>query len=1327
MPQLRKRDNRIMEHSGVTCVTVRDKLLFVLLPKSSFENNQMILVTCCRGKSRIFYQSGTANIMIENVQNKKGQKWPKNDLNSDQEQRCMVDTSTLLILIQDSFSWLQNCKRAFMVAFVLNLRTRSGDLAHALSVYCNLSNGSRKLKQYHIFFHLKIFFCRSIMSLTHYVTRGIGNLCYSSPVLRQRKIYLVSQKPKEVVKEMMHRNGSIIQTRSTRKDLLKLENLFQNCPLSPCSPLLPSFTKKSQNVELFRIIGQKMLIFLPEDFKRNLSKSITQNINFWTLLSILLTVKNKDNTIVYTLDYIFDFMVLLKMAVKKLRARVHIFLIIYQNIHLKIKHFRESLKEHALVLLLGISQNFGFFNPLPAGSQKTSYKSRIMCAMVEFLLNRCTKLTTKMVSYLYQTIGFHLCTKFHVKIFSRTGNISENMKVLICFSKSEVQFTILFDLSSGIELLYPEKEPLPVPDYSEPRCVLQMSAMCILLHILKKAQSDSIRTPRQLLPVVKLHHEFLQNLAHTSPQLPLMTPGAGTDYRIALLLNAYSTNPDYFQRPILALSESIQGKQNSTVPMPGMNCVAHGATTPLTMTLLDTLTVHVKMSLIHNITQHITKQAQHKTAVALAPALLETYARLLEYTEIESIGIKTFITTVLPAVFRSHVWGILHALLEMFIHRIHHSQPQYRVQLLSTINLMPLNNIAQITQLHICMESVALRLIMGLDNAGVMPSLTRFFPEPKSSLISNDSEELNRVLVLTMARAINVTGCDSSGESSRWCVDFLNKVMQHTPHTWANHTLQCFPPIIAEYYHTHAPPRDNMMTLKKAVEEEYRKWKSMSNENDIITHFSTQHQNSPLFLCLLFKMVLETERVPPVAYKVLERVGPRALAGHVRTLCDFLVLEFSSSAGGQHVTKYVETMNAIIWKYNIVAIDRLMLCLVLRTHEGSEAHVCFFIIQLLLLKPAELRNRVQEFCKENSPDHWRQNNWYEKHMAFHRKFPEKFSPESILAEQNNMSSQYQTLPNFFSNVCLRFLPVLDIIIHRFLELEQVHKNLATILERLGMLYKFHDRPITYLYNTFHYYESKLRELPSLKRRLVMAVIVSQQECHPSGWALTEPYQKYLTFPQEDTQPLWTPNLSYYTDIVKRLVNTIRGKPTFPAIEWRFNEFSNAGTHALHVTCVELMALPVKPVDVANNLLDVLLRGYCNIPQGELEEYVNAVGLILTWLPEAYWITIHDHIIDMLNSPCLKAPPAGSLDPFMLLNLQQLQASLCDTSSALTLAVAHSFWHHGSFGQVGRIPQYLARRASQKAIAGPKGQPKIVGLMVQPQLTGYDINRGRKLL
>ena len=40
-------------------------------------------------------------------------------------------------------------------------------------------------------------------------------------------------------------------------------------------------------------------------------------------------------------------------------------------------------------------------------------------------------------------------------------------------------------------------------------------------------------------------------------------------------------------------------------------------------------------------------------------------------------------------------------------------------------------------------------------------------------------------------------------------------------------------------------PQESRFNLKKNVEEEYRKWKSMTNENDIITHFSMQKNPGP--------------------------------------------------------------------------------------------------------------------------------------------------------------------------------------------------------------------------------------------------------------------------------------------------------------------------------------------------------------------------------------------------------------------------------------------------------------------------------------------------
>ena len=33
-----------------------------------------------------------------------------------------------------------------------------------------------------------------------------------------------------------------------------------------------------------------------------------------------------------------------------------------------------------------------------------------------------------------------------------------------------------------------------------------------------------------------------------------------------------------------------------------------------------------------------------------------------------------------------------------------------------------------------------------------------------------------------------------------------------------------------------------------------------------------------------------------------------------------------------------------------------------------------------------------------------------------------------------------------------------------------------LLDIVGNLYKFHEKPITYLYNTFHYYDKKLKRL-----------------------------------------------------------------------------------------------------------------------------------------------------------------------------------------------------------------------------------------------------------
>lgn len=49
-------------------------------------------------------------------------------------------------------------------------------------------------------------------------------------------------------------------------------------------------------------------------------------------------------------------------------------------------------------------------------------------------------------------------------------------------------------------------------------------------------------------------------------------------------------------------------------------------------------------SFIHSIVNRIIKLGNSQVTLALAPALVETYSRLLVYMEIESLGIKGFIS-----------------------------------------------------------------------------------------------------------------------------------------------------------------------------------------------------------------------------------------------------------------------------------------------------------------------------------------------------------------------------------------------------------------------------------------------------------------------------------------------------------------------------------------------------------------------------------------------------------------------------------------------------------------------------------------------------------
>ena len=158
----------------------------------------------------------------------------------------------------------------------------------------------------------------------------------------------------------------------------------------------------------------------------------------------------------------------------------------------------------------------------------------------------------------------------------------------------------------------------------------------------------------------------------------------------------------------------------------------------------------------------------------------------------------------------------------------------------------------------------------------------------------------------------------------------------------------------------------------------------------------------------------------------------------------------------------------------------------------------------------------------------------------------------------------------------------------------------------------------------------------------MSILGSLKDIRPANWAISEEYQictskQPLTDENTNTpSQFWSPDSNYYYSILNRFVVTLNSHFSdsenetnksigFPFFDWRFNEFPNAGSHALYVTCVELMGLAVLPSTVANNLFNIVLYGSASIARDQLHDFINVIGLIISALPESYWITLQVYL------------------------------------------------------------------------------------------------------
>lgn len=105
-----------------------------------------------------------------------------------------------------------------------------------------------------------------------------------------------------------------------------------------------------------------------------------------------------------------------------------------------------------------------------------------------------------------------------------------------------------------------------------------------------------------------------------------------------------------------------------------------------------------------------------------------------------------------------------------------------------------------------------------------------------------------------------------------------------------------------------------------------------------------------------------------------------------------------------------------------------------------------------------------------------------------------------------------------------------------------------------------------------------------------------------------------------------------------------------------------------------------PQGVANSLIDVIVKGYTVIPAQQIHAWINAVGLVMAALPEAYWSVIYDRLQEQMTTTKMIDWPYRHT-PFEMFNFRTVKEAMLERNYVLLLAIAQSILHHSSIGQL----------------------------------------------
>ena len=468
-----------------------------------------------------------------------------------------------------------------------------------------------------------------------------------------------------------------------------------------------------------------------------------------------------------------------------------------------------------------------------------------------------------------------------------------------------------------------------------------------------KAELGPVQIPRCLMAQKEKLKEIESHVAGLN---------FSSDYRLLLLINVFSVLSSPFDRVMACLSgEGVPVEMPGSTPAAPVQ--AHGAIKPMSVDMLDRITMHGKLEFSRKILSQLFQESRSQE-IHPSPALVNTYTRFLVYTETEGLifrpltaeRIKSKPTmNPLPSLnecIQSGHLPQLHITVEILRYRLHHvdigSVHQAHSILLNCLNTM--SNFQMVSSIRdLCFHLI--QRIFTTNPHGRELWAIQLCDQPEQ--IVSDCEELNKCLIMAVANGSKVAMADQAGQSTQLSYDkFLEDILRRTPLTLPYQTLRRLPDTMRMYLEQHQQS-NAIPNLAQVVQNERMHFQNMmtnnQNESDMIQRFVDPNA-TPVFLCIIWKLLepmwtqASTTKLPAIFYRILQAMEPKTFRNQLRTFTDFIVEEISRNQDEVH--KYIQYLLHLIWDQHVIPFDQFIHVLVLRPCDSPDTLI---VAQLLML------------------------------------------------------------------------------------------------------------------------------------------------------------------------------------------------------------------------------------------------------------------------------------------------------------------------------------------------------------------------------------------